>query len=89
MQKKLISHTEEACLPCPLRLGEELCVYLLMDIPLRTQTPSQPLQVYYTAKTLTTPYATAHNAGLLNGVKSAVPVIQYKVVQPASGASNP
>ena len=41
-----------------------------------------PLQVYYTAKTLTTPYATAHNAGLLTGVKSAVPVIQYKVVQP-------
>ena len=31
---------------------------------------------------MTTPYATAQNAGLLTGVKSAVPVIQYEVVQP-------
>ena len=50
--------------------------------PQLTQTPSQPLQVYYTAKTLTTPYATANNASLLTGVKSAAPVIQYEVVQP-------
>ena len=48
--------------------------------PQLTQTPSQPLQVYYTAKTLTTPYATAHNANLLTGVKSAAPAIQYEVV---------
>ena len=51
--------------------------------PQLTQTPPQPLQVHYTAKTLTTPYATAHNAGLLTGVKSAAPVIQYEVVQPS------
>ena len=26
--EKLISHTEESCLACPLKLGEELCVYI-------------------------------------------------------------
>ena len=36
IRKKTISHTVESCLACLLRLGEELCVYLLADILLRT-----------------------------------------------------
>ena len=36
VRKKLISHTEESCLACPLRVGKELCVYLLVDIQLST-----------------------------------------------------